>query len=68
MQEPNTALLFVWGTKAPWPKYVENYKGPCVIFIHPEDFNDKVTEARLEGGWNLQEDRTNLGILTFMKS
>ena len=44
--------------------HVERF-GPCVIFVHPEDFTFKVAEAELSGGWKLGRTHESLGVLAF---
>lgn len=67
----DTALLFVWGTKAPWTLYLENYRGNCVIFVHPEDFrnsNKIMNDKKLDSGWHLHYTDPDIGMYVFTNS
>ena len=47
----NNMLLFVWGTRADWKHYMMQYKGSCVMFISPYDFDENVTLDSIRAVW-----------------
>lgn len=52
----NHALIFCWGTRAPWQEYIKKYNGNCLVIISDESCDphpEKEDAKKVLANWKL---------------